>query len=81
MRDPASPFYGYWMFGETGDTYGAPFRVENIPGRRFVVEGTLSIDRSFRARYNDRTQRWKVVIWDENYEFPSVYRAQGSTCS
>ena len=81
VRDPASPFYGYWMFGETGDTYGAPFRVENIPGRRFVVEGTLSIDRSFRARYNDRTQRWKVVIWDENYEFPSVYRAQGSTCS
>lgn len=81
VRDPASPFYGYWMYGETGDSYGAPFRVENIPGRRFVVEGTLSIDRSFRARYNDRTQRWKVVIWDENDEFPSVYRAQGSTCS
>lgn len=81
VSNPASPLYGYWTYGATGDIYGAPFKVENIPGRRFVVEGTLSDDRSFRAKYNYRKQRWKVVVWDENSEFPSVYRAKGSACS
>jgi hypothetical protein len=81
VSDPASSLYGYWAFGDTGGQYGPPTRVENIPGRRFVVEGSLSDERHFRAKYNYGTQRWKVVVWDEDDEYPSVYRAHGSVCS
>ncbi len=81
VSDPANSLYGYWAFGGSGGQYGPPTRVENIPGRRFVIEGSLSAERHFWAKYNYRTQRWKVIVWDEDDEYPSVYRAHGSVCS
>lgn len=43
--------------------------------------GGLFDEVHFRAKYNSRTRRWKVVVSDEDNEFPRVSRARGSACA